>query len=289
MHRLRASIVSLIVGWNAIVPASAAETVQFEGARFQAGLRPGEAIANGMPMFPPAPERVQGYVQKPSGEGPFPAVIALHGCAGMGNLFNPRLDGNFWPDLLTSWGYAVLLVDSFSLRGVDDTCNRDASYFRVQDAYGALLYFSKQPYVDKTRIALLGFSAGGIATIVAVRERVARMFDLPLALEYRAGIAFYPCFGSSLDSTKPLLILNGEADDWSRDTVCRGMMNLRPANASSVRLITFPSAFHDFDRPSMYPGRMAFGHWLEYNADAAKQAAEEVRKFLMQNLKNARQ
>ena len=288
MHGLRASIVSLIVGWNAIIPASAAETVQFEGARFQAGLTPGEAIANGMPMFPPAPARVRGFVQEPAGEGPFPAVIALHGCAGMGTLFNPRLDRNFWPDLLTSWGYAVLLVDSFSLRGVDNTCNRDASYFRVQDAYGALLFFNKQPYVDKTRIALLGFSAGGIATIVALRERLARMFDLPAALEYKAGIAFYPCFGSSVDSTKPLLILNGDADDWSRDAVCRGMMNRRPATATSIRLITFPSAFHDFDRPPMYPGRMAFGHWLEYNADAAKQAAAEVRNFLAQNLKNER-
>jgi dienelactone hydrolase len=210
-------------------------------------------IANGMPMFPPAPARVRAYVQKPPGEGPFPAVVALHGCAGMGTLFNSRLDRNFWPDLLTSLGYAVLLVDSFSLRGVDDTCNRDASYFRVQDAYGALLFFSKQPFVDKTRIALLGFSAGGVATIAALKARVARMFDLPAALEYKAGIAFYPCFGSNLDLAKPLLILNGEADDWSRDAVCPGMMNLRPVTATSVRLIRSVEKGRKYVNPRSLP------------------------------------
>jgi dienelactone hydrolase len=286
MQGLRASIVALVVSWNTIIPASAAETVQFAGARFHSGLTPSEALANGIPMFPPAPALVRGYVLKPAGDGPFPAVVALHGCAGMGTLFDPRLDRNFWPDLLISWGYAVLLVDSFSLRGVDNTCDRDASYLRVQDTYCALLFFSKQPYVDKTRIALLGFSAGGIATIVALRESVTRMFDLPDAPEYKAGIAFYPCFGASLETAKPLLILNGEADDWSRDAVCRGMMNLRPATVTSVKLITFPGAFHDFDRPPMYPGRMAFGHWLEYDAGAAQHAADEVRNFLTQNLDN---
>jgi hypothetical protein len=38
----------------------------------------------------------------------------------------------------------------------------------------------------------------------------------------------------------------------------------------------------------MHPGRLSFGHWLEYNADAARQAAEEVRNFLTENLKNER-
>jgi len=28
-------------------------------------------------------DRIQGYLAKPEGAGPFPAVVALHGCAGM--------------------------------------------------------------------------------------------------------------------------------------------------------------------------------------------------------------
>lgn len=285
---LRASIVSLVLCWKAINPVSAADSVQFEGAHFQAGLTARQAIANGIPIFAPAPKIVQAYIQKPDGPGPFPAVIVLHGCAGLGSLFDQHSARNFWPDLLISWGYAVLVVDSFTLRGVGDTCGKDGGYYRVQDAFGALLFFSKQPYVDKQRIGLLGFSAGGIATLEALKRQESQIFDIPPAIEFRAGIAFYPCFGSRLDSAKPILILNGEADDWSRQSVCQSMMNSRPASATSIRLVAFPNSSHDFDRPTMHPGRMGFGHWLEYNPDAAKKAAEEVRNFLTENLNGER-
>jgi dienelactone hydrolase len=283
MQLLRASMIGLALCWHAISVVRAAEAVQFLGAEYLQ-LTPSRAVANGIPIFPPEPRLVQGYVQKPDGPGPFPAVIVLHGCAGLGSLFDPRLAHNLWPDLLTSWGYAVLVVDSFALRGVVDTCDRDSRYFRVQDAFGALSFFSRQPYVDGSRVALLGFSAGGIATLAALQRRDFRLLDIQPSLAFKAGVAFYPCFGSSLDSVKPILILNGEADDWSRQRVCDSMMNLRPASAASVRMVSFPNAFHDFDRPPMQPGRMAFGHWLEYDPDAAKRATEEVRRFLAENL-----
>jgi dienelactone hydrolase len=288
MHLLRASIISFVLCWNAINPVSAAEFVQFESAHFQAALTTRQAIANGIPIFPPAPKIVQGYIQKPDGPGPFPAVIMLHGCAGLGSLFDLRSARNFWPDLLISWGYAVLVVDSFTLRGVSDTCGRDGGYYRIQDAFGALRFFGEQPYVDRNRVALLGFSAGGIATLEALKRRESQIFDLPPLLQFKAGVAFYPCFGSSLDSEKPTLILNGESDDWSRQPVCESMMNRLPASVTSVRLVSFPNSFHDFDRPTMHPGRMGFGHWLEYNPETAKQAVDEVRNFLTENLKNER-
>jgi dienelactone hydrolase len=231
---------------------------------------------------------VQGYIQRPDGPGPFPAVIVLHGCAGSGSLFDQHSARNFWPDLLISWGYAVLVVDSFTLRGVSDTCGRDTRYYRVQDAFGALLFFSEQSYVERNRVALLGFSAGGIATLEALKRGESQIFDFPPVLKFKAGVAFYPCFGSSLDSEKPILILNGESDDWSRQSVCESMMNWRPASVTSIRLVSFPNSFHDFDRPAMHPGRMGFGHWLEYNPDTAKQAVEEVRNFLTENLKDDR-
>jgi dienelactone hydrolase len=288
MHLLRASIISFVLCWNVVNAVSAAESVQFEGAHFQAALTTRQALANGIPMLRPAPKIVQGYIQKPDGPGPFPAVIVLHGCAGLGSLFDLHSARNFWPDLLISWGYAVLVVDSFALRGVSDTCGRDTRYYRVQDAFGALLFFSEQSYVDRNRVALFGFSAGGIATLEALKRGESEILEFPPTLKFKAGVAFYPCFGSSLDSEKPILILNGESDDWSKQSVCESMMNRRPANATSVRLVSFPNSFHDFDRPAMYPGRTGFGHWLEYNPDTAKQAVEEVRNFLAENLKNQR-
>ncbi|TWC00640.1 dienelactone hydrolase family protein [Bradyrhizobium macuxiense] len=154
----------------------------------------------------------------------------------------------------------------------------------MQDAFGALAFFAKQSYVDKERVALLGFSAGGVATLAALKKRDTQIFEIPSGLDFAAGIAFYPCYGSSLDTVKPVLILNGEDDDWSKQSVCHSMMNLRPARAAAVKLISFPNAVHGFDRPSLYPGRMAFGHWIEYNANAAERAAQAVRDFLVDSL-----
>jgi len=36
-------------------------------------------------------ERVQGYLARPEGAGPFPAVIGLHGCAGMRDATKQKL------------------------------------------------------------------------------------------------------------------------------------------------------------------------------------------------------
>ena len=55
---------------------------------------------------------------KPDGEGPFPAVVIMHDCSGLG----PRSSGSpaRWARELLQQGYVVLIPDSFSPRGVQD-------------------------------------------------------------------------------------------------------------------------------------------------------------------------
>jgi poly(3-hydroxybutyrate) depolymerase len=36
-------------------------------------------------------DRIQGYLARPEGAGPFPAVVGLHGCAGMHDTTKQRL------------------------------------------------------------------------------------------------------------------------------------------------------------------------------------------------------
>ena len=62
-------------------------------------------------------DRIQGYLAKPEGAGPFPAVVGLHGCAGMHETTKQRL-----ADALVAWGYVILLVDSFATRGIEHAC-----------------------------------------------------------------------------------------------------------------------------------------------------------------------
>jgi dienelactone hydrolase len=56
--------------------------------------------ASSQPLIPG--DRILGYLTKPEGAGPFPAVIGLHGCAGMHHMTKRRL-----ADELVGWDYVT--------------------------------------------------------------------------------------------------------------------------------------------------------------------------------------
>jgi dienelactone hydrolase len=219
---------------------------------------------------------LQGYLTRPQGNGPFPAVVLLHGCAGI--LSN---DKETWPERLFSWGYVVLVVDSFTTRGIHDTC-RSFLVDRVYDAYGALDFLSEYSFVDSSRIALMGFSSGGIATLEAVQfDGAERLMEH----KFKAAIAYYPnCSVASGDMAVPTLILVGELDDWSTAKKCQAMMAQRSGKGSSVQLDVYKGARHAFDAPEFRTGIEAYGHRVEYNAAAAQQSISDVRAFLHETL-----
>lgn len=256
-------------------PAWADEVVQFESAavkptQFQErnGQKRGET-AKSIPGIP-----LRGYLTRPPGEGPFPAIVALHGCAGV--LSNDR---EAWPERLSSWGYVVLVVDSFGTRGIKDTCHSLLSD-RVYDAYGALEFLLKDSSVDPRRIALMGFSAGGIATLEAVQLGGAERL---MEHKFSVAIAYYPnCSVASGDMAVPTLILIGELDDFSPVQKCREMMAQRSGKGSPVQLNVYEGARHAFDAEEFKTGVEAYGHRVEYNAAAADRSASDVHAFLEQ-------
>src|SRR5437660_756816 len=66
---------------------------------------------------PPSPQlTLDGYLIKPDGAGPFPAIVLLHGCAGLPASFRRAPAASRWVDRLVSWGFAVLAFDSFAAR-----------------------------------------------------------------------------------------------------------------------------------------------------------------------------
>jgi hypothetical protein len=88
--------------------------------------------------------QLTGQLYQPAGGGPFPAVVFLHGCAGI-----DPVQGH-WAYRLQQWGYVVLLVDSFGPRGVTNLCASpvalspmDLQYVRMPDAYAAQAYLGR--------------------------------------------------------------------------------------------------------------------------------------------------
>ena len=99
-------------------------------------------------------EPIQGYLSRPKGAGPFPAVVLLHSCLGL------PADRGTIGERIATWGYVALYVDDFGTRGLKETCAVDFKP-AVADAYSALNYLASLPDVDAQRVAAVGFSQGG--------------------------------------------------------------------------------------------------------------------------------
>ena len=214
----------------------------------------------------------------PGAHGPeqYPAVVVLHGCSGLSSHTAEIADR------LGSWGYVALAVDSLGARAFANRCTI-VSLDQAFDAYAALRYLTQQDFVDPTRIAVLGQSMGGYSTLYAIdRDMVAHYFGE----RFRAAVAYYPACGvvPLPTFTAPVLILIGEADDWTPADRCREMITHAGPDSAPITLHVYPEAHHAFDVAALNPGRRALGHSVEYNEVAAKDAEEKTRAFLAVHL-----
>jgi dienelactone hydrolase len=251
--------------------ARSAELVKFDSAP----ARP-YAAANSGPDASGFP--IQGYLTKPAGDGPFPAVVLLHSCNGASATRRSRAD------IVANWGYVALFVDDFTTRGIKETCTTGFGE-GVADALGALRFLSTLPYVDTKRIAIVGFSQGAMTALRIASGRINGAFEIPDNLRFRAAAAFYPfCHYPNDRLTVPTLILTGERDDWTPPASCENLAQKQTREGTDIKLVVYPGAFHAFDNPGLAEGKWLFGHWLKYDPDAADRSAAELRSFLESKL-----
>lgn len=206
-----------------------------------------------------ATRQVPTEIIKPEGPGPFPAVVILHDCSGLG----PRSSGapRRWAGELVAKGYVAILPDSFSPRGHRDgicTVPPQQRYSgitpvdRAGDAYAALAYLRTLPYVDGNRVAVMGGSHGGASTLATMVAPQAKDRG------FLAAVALYPACAMNMggwrtDSTGdyapggPVYILIGEIDDWTPAGNCRKLAESAQKAGHAVSLKVYPGAHHSFD------------------------------------------
>jgi dienelactone hydrolase len=215
-----------------------------------------------------------GELLRPAGDGPFPALVMLHGCG------RPSSTDAIRAERYVSWGYVVLHFDSFAPRGVKNECAGGATD-RALDALGALDSLAHLSFVDRRRIAVVGFGQGGGAALDA--NNAANLSTN----RFRAAVLYYPtsCPSGTQNLVAPVLVLIGELDDWTLVRSCRADLTTRGDKPPSTNLIVYPGAFHGFDSIELKERpKNSFGHHQEYNEPADLAARSAMRSFLMQAL-----
>jgi dienelactone hydrolase len=228
---------------------------------------------------------------KPDGAGPFPTVIALHGCGGLNgqsDQIQPRYRD--WAEQLLKDGNAVLLPDSYGSRELGPQCRVKerrvlARRERVADIMASRQWLLQQPWVSQDRVSLIGWANGASAVLWAVRPQLASRKAEP---DFRAAVAFYPdcriSSGLGWSARVPTLLLIGASDDVSSPPACRQMVDGARGRSALARIVVYPGAAHDFDRANLplhaiagadasLPERGHLGGDPDARADAQKRVA----------------
>ncbi|THD43708.1 MAG: dienelactone hydrolase [Bradyrhizobium sp.] len=244
------------------------------------------------------------YLHRPARAEPAPAIVMLHGCSGLGTSAGPFALYRDWRDFLADKGYVTLMVDSAASRGLGQTCT-DADLAarmwkeRPADAYAGLAFLQSQPFVIADKVALIGWSQGGGVVLETIATHgLGRPNPLP-AQDFAAAIAFYPGLCSKtaqaahLDAPRgtwttsiPLLVLQGEADNWTPAKPCAAFLSDTQARQAPVTFQIYPGASHSFDAPDMpihAVERYRRGDWAPIegtNEEARADARDRAARFL---------
>lgn len=182
-----------------------------------------------------------------------PAVVIVHGSAGVDSR------GKFYTEALNGAGIATLEIDMWASRGwIGGITGRPQGVPEtLPDAYGALKFLSEQPRIDPERIGIMGFSWGGVVTMLTATDPYTSQYT-DGTLKFAAHIAHYPvCWVYNLvpgyafnDFTgSPLLIQAGELDAYDEPDTCLNLAQSLSASAQAfISVKVYANVTHAWDR-----------------------------------------
>ena len=238
---------------------------------------------------------IVGYLYRPAGDGPFPAMVLLHGRGGLyssnvntdctlvaRSVDSPcnaatlsrrhRMWGEYWAAL----GYLALFADSFGPRGKgrgfgrfthDDPEREDVNELTVRplDAEGALAYLKGRGDVVASNIFLQGWSNGASTALNVIQRQGTKV-------GFRAVLAFYPGCGPkallerTLTTTTQVTMFVGSEDEEVSPTLCQRVAERSRASGSPIDVVLYEGATHGFDDPGRRRQASAANHAAKNDA-----------------------
>lgn len=225
-----------------------------------------------------------------------PAVIILHGSAGVDSR------GSFYTQALNRAGIATFEIDMWAARNLSGGNNRPAlPSLTAPDAFNALSFLAKNSVIDENRIAALGFSWGGVVSMLAATEEYNTQFGN--GYQFAALVAHYPiCWAYNLGipginfeslTGSPILIQIGELDDYDEGSApCQNLIdNLSTEEKNTVYLNVYKHSHHAWDRlenPLIVEDPFShLGQGGQVDIAPNKPAAYKARLKVVQFIKNA--
>lgn len=273
-----AALLLLAVGGNSLGHYTGATVAELDPAALSAKLAPYYRVT------------------KPAvGKGPFPTALLLSGCDG------PHDNMARWAEMLAGLGWASIVVDSHTPRGLDRNeawrlvCTGQAlmGSERAGDVLVALEDARHMPFVDPDRLLLIGASHGGwtIMDLLALdppRRLPTNLKALPAdspadPLQGVVGaILLYPYCGPPNRARRggwtrpiPTLFLLATDDTVAPSEPCRAIAGTLSAQGKPVQVFTFDGVTHGFDQQE----RSALST-LEFSPEATGEAMRLARRFI---------
>ena len=231
-------------------------------------------------FYPSGKLKIEVYVFKPEGAGPFSVVIYNHGSrAGHEGEERPFA---YVGEMLAHSGYVVVVPERRGYGKSDgatfsETVGEDRGprfVARVQeetdDMLAAVEFVKTLPYADATRMGVMGWSFGGIVSVFgASRSSAFRVVvdQAGAALTWDHSPAMQVALKDAAKKVRVPLLGMVAKNDRTTESV-KAVVREAEAHGSQTKLIVYPP-FTPQDTAGVAPGHMIFGRegWRVWEAD----------------------
>lgn len=198
-------------------------------------------------------DTVKAELFRPKMEGRLPAAVIINSSGGVHEQIEP-----YYARVLASHGVAALVVDSFMPRGVRRTSDDQSRVDQAKsdaDAVAGYRWLAQQPWVDPSRIVVMGVSRGGEAALKTALL-VSRHWLGAEDTRFAAHVAIVPggC-NVRLQDTRttgaPIFFMMAELDDITPTNLCQSYADaIRAAGNKSVRVAVYYGVYHAYELTS---------------------------------------